>query len=169
MFDSAALLTCELIIQKGRIVRFEENGKILIEDNEKNSLLSCYFIRTAQGKLPDLHIGDAVLYVLDSNQEQGYILGLIQLYTPSLDIPKETNQKSECSEDKLEVKLPGKLEKVHVNGKKIQIEADEEIFLKCGKGSILINRQGKIVIRGTNLISRSKGMNKIKGAGVSIN
>jgi hypothetical protein len=56
-----------------------------------------------------------------------------------------------------------------VDGKRITIEADEEIVLKCGQGSILIRKDGKIVIKGTDLLSRSSGAQRIKGARVNIN
>lgn len=56
-----------------------------------------------------------------------------------------------------------------VDGKRVVIEAAEEILLQCGRGSILIREDGAIVIKGTNLLSRSSGINKIKGGAVRIN
>jgi hypothetical protein len=56
-----------------------------------------------------------------------------------------------------------------VDNERIVLDAKKEIVLKCGKGSITIKKDGKIVILGTNLISRSRGPHKIKGASVSIN
>ncbi len=56
-----------------------------------------------------------------------------------------------------------------VDDKGIILEAKKQITLKCGKGSITIKEDGKIVVRGTNLISRSSGMNRIKGGSVDIN
>lgn len=56
-----------------------------------------------------------------------------------------------------------------VNGKRLNISAQDEILLRCGKSSILLRRDGKIVIKGENLVSRSASANKIKGASVSIN
>jgi hypothetical protein len=57
----------------------------------------------------------------------------------------------------------------HIDGKRVVIEADEEIELKCGQGSITIRKDGKIVIKGTNLLSRSSGPNRIKGGSISLN
>lgn len=56
-----------------------------------------------------------------------------------------------------------------VDGKRVVIEAAEEILLHCGRGSILIREDGAIIIKGTNLLSRSSGINKIKGGAVRIN
>ena len=56
-----------------------------------------------------------------------------------------------------------------VDGRQVTIEAKDRITLQCGKGSITLKRDGKIVVRGTQIISRASGANKIKGASVSIN
>jgi hypothetical protein len=56
-----------------------------------------------------------------------------------------------------------------IDGKQITIEAESEILLKCGKGSILIRKDGKIILKGTDLLSRSSGRQRIKGSSVSIN
>ncbi|MCP3873099.1 MAG: hypothetical protein GY699_08095 [Desulfobacteraceae bacterium] len=59
--------------------------------------------------------------------------------------------------------------KTIVDGKEINIEAKEKIVLKCGKGSITIDKHGKIIIKGEELISRSSGSNKIKGGSIQLN
>lgn len=56
-----------------------------------------------------------------------------------------------------------------IDGERVVLEAKKEIVLKCGKGSIKIRKDGKIVIKGTDLLSRSSGSNRIKGGSVGIN
>lgn len=58
---------------------------------------------------------------------------------------------------------------VVVDGKRVTIEAEEEVVLKCGAGSITLRKDGKIIIKGTHLLSRSSGPNRIKGGSVNIN
>jgi len=58
---------------------------------------------------------------------------------------------------------------VKLDGRHVLLEAGNMIELRCGKGSITLRRDGKIIIRGTSLVSRSTGKNKIKGASVAIN
>jgi Domain of unknown function (DUF6484) len=58
---------------------------------------------------------------------------------------------------------------IRVDGRKLVFDAKEEIVLRCGKGSITLKADGKVVVKGTQLVSRSAGPNKIKGASVSIN
>ncbi len=56
-----------------------------------------------------------------------------------------------------------------VDGKKVRIDGKEEIVLRCGKASITMRRNGRIVIRGVQVESRATGRNRIKGGAVLIN
>ena len=56
-----------------------------------------------------------------------------------------------------------------VDGENVLLEAKKEIVLRCGKASITLTRAGKIIIRGAYLLSRSSGVNRIKGGSVQIN
>lgn len=72
----------------------------------------------------------------------------------------------------LEVASPqGKNEEktVLVDGDNILLKAKQEITLECGKGSITVKKDGKIIIKGTNILSRASQANKIKGGSVELN
>ena len=56
-----------------------------------------------------------------------------------------------------------------VDGRRVEFEAADEIVLLCGQASITLRRNGRIVIRGTYVETRSKGVNRIKGGSVQIN
>ncbi len=56
-----------------------------------------------------------------------------------------------------------------LDGDRLQLSAEREIVLRCGKASITLTRAGKIILRGTYLLSRSSGVNRIKGGSVQIN
>jgi hypothetical protein len=58
---------------------------------------------------------------------------------------------------------------IMLDGKKVTLEAKDEILLKCGEGSITLRKDGKIIIKGTHLLSRASGPNRIKGGSVQIN
>jgi hypothetical protein len=49
------------------------------------------------------------------------------------------------------------------------LSAKKEIVLRCGKASITLTSAGKVLIRGAYLLSRSSGVNRIKGGSVQIN
>jgi hypothetical protein len=56
-----------------------------------------------------------------------------------------------------------------IDEERIILTAEKEIVLRCGQASITLTRAGKVLIRGAYLLSRSSGMNRIKGASVQIN
>lgn len=60
-------------------------------------------------------------------------------------------------------------EDVLIDGRRITFDAQEEIVLRCGRSSITLTKAGKVLIRGAYLLSRSSGVNRIKGGSVQIN
>lgn len=56
-----------------------------------------------------------------------------------------------------------------LDGEQLVLTAENELVLRCGKASLTLTRAGKILIRGTYLLSRSSGVNRIKGGSVQIN
>lgn len=58
---------------------------------------------------------------------------------------------------------------MRVDGKKVVLEAEDKVVLKCGDASITLNKSGKISIRGKYILNRSTGVNRILGGSVQIN
>jgi hypothetical protein len=56
-----------------------------------------------------------------------------------------------------------------IDGERIVLEAEREIVLRCGEASLRLTRDGKVYVKGSNLLSRSSGLNRIKGGAVRIN
>jgi hypothetical protein len=52
---------------------------------------------------------------------------------------------------------------------RLHLRSRRELVIECGESSISLRNDGRIEIRGTHLISRSSGPNKIKGGVVLIN
>jgi hypothetical protein len=52
---------------------------------------------------------------------------------------------------------------------RLLLNASRELTLRCGTGTITIRADGSIVVRGSTLLSRASGVNKIRGAAVRIN
>lgn len=61
------------------------------------------------------------------------------------------------------------LDDVKIDGETVTFDAKKEIVLRCGKASIILTREGKVVIRGTYLLNRSSGTNRIKGSSIQLN
>ena len=58
---------------------------------------------------------------------------------------------------------------VEVDGERLVLEAAREIVLRCGKASIVMTADGRVTIRGTQVLSRSDGPNRVQGASVQLN
>ena len=55
------------------------------------------------------------------------------------------------------------------DGQRMIVSAKDQVVLKCGKASITLTKAGKVLIRGTYVLSRSEGANRIKGGSVQLN
>lgn len=49
------------------------------------------------------------------------------------------------------------------------LEAKKELTLVCGQSSITLRSDGRVIVKGAELLSRASGTNKIRGATVKIN
>ena len=58
---------------------------------------------------------------------------------------------------------------VEADGETQLIEARSELTLRCGLASITMTADGRVTIRGTQLLSRSEGANRVQGATVQLN
>jgi uncharacterized protein (DUF2345 family) len=58
---------------------------------------------------------------------------------------------------------------VVVDGEQVQIKGTEEIVLRCGKASITLRSNGRLIIRGAYVETHASGTNRIKGGAVLIN
>ena len=57
----------------------------------------------------------------------------------------------------------------YVDRERLVLEAHEQIELKCGKASLLLTADGRVIIKGANILSRASGANKIRGGSVHLN
>lgn len=58
---------------------------------------------------------------------------------------------------------------LRVDGRRLVIAAEAEIELRCGESSLVLTSDGRVTIRGRNLVSQAKEINKIRGAAVRLN
>jgi hypothetical protein len=130
----------------GRISAMLTSGEPLVDfpGNMTGSLVS------ARSVVP-IHSADAgrevALTFEDGDPSLPIIMGLLQTIEPEAGRP-------------IEVKL---------DEESLTLSAKKEIVLQCGKASITLTSAGKVLIRGAYLLSRSSGVNRIKGGSVQIN
>ncbi|MGX9146898.1 DUF6484 domain-containing protein [Mesorhizobium sp. 128a] len=55
------------------------------------------------------------------------------------------------------------------DGESVKIVGDERIELRCGKATIIMEKDGHITIRGTYLTSHASAANRIRGGSVNLN
>jgi uncharacterized protein DUF6484 len=99
-----------------------------------------------------------VLLVFENERsDEPIIVGRLE---PKLPVPALTPPPAALTRKTVETK---------VDGRRVVLEAEDEIELRCGEATITLRRNGRIVIRGTYVETRSRGVNRIKGGAVQIN
>jgi len=70
-----------------------------------------------------------------------------------------------------EVALEGAAPRAEIesDGDRVILSAKTQLVLRCGLASIILNREGKVLIRGTFVSTRASGVNRIRGGSVQIN
>jgi hypothetical protein len=58
---------------------------------------------------------------------------------------------------------------VKLDGDSLILSAKRDIVLQCGKSFITLTSAGKVLIQGEYLLSRSSGVNKIRGGSIQLN
>jgi hypothetical protein len=58
---------------------------------------------------------------------------------------------------------------VDVDGRRMLINVKEELVLRCGEASITLTKAGKVLIRGTYVLTQASGRNRVCGGSVELN
>jgi hypothetical protein len=117
-----------------------EIPRVTFPQNPTGRPLPC---RSTVELTPD-HIGRSVALMFEMNDaRKPIVIGLMHVTETRLDIVKD--------------------------GEPREITADREIVLRCGASSIRLQADGKIIIKGREIVSRAKGNHKIQGGMVYIN
>lgn len=143
----------------GRVVRIEESGLVLVNfpGNPNGPVRARLALPSRDRERFESNCMDQeILLVFDNNDaSRPIVIGLVS--------------------DKLEAVAQPELEfravsrDVVVNGKRLVFSSEDEISLSCGRSSIVLGRDGKIVIRGKDVLTRASHHNRIKGSSVKIN
>jgi hypothetical protein len=65
--------------------------------------------------------------------------------------------------------VPPRQTEARVDGKRVVVEGEHEVVLRCGEASITLRRDGKVLLRGAYIETTAKGLNRIRGGSVKIN
>lgn len=58
---------------------------------------------------------------------------------------------------------------VTADDQRVVVNAKSQLVLRCGKASITLTAAGKVLLEGSYILSRSKGINRLKGGSVQLN
>ena len=70
--------------------------------------------------------------------------------------------------ESLRLDVPGNVQ-IDIDGQRMVVSAKEQLVLQCGKASITLTKAGKVLIAGSYVLSRSTGVNRVKGGSVQLN
>jgi hypothetical protein len=99
---------------------------------------------------------EAVLLFEDGDSTRPLLVGLLRSSAPFLDAL-------------LAGPLPEAGRVARIDGKRVAIEAKEEVVLQCGKASLTLRRDGRVLLRGVNVITQADRVHKIRGGKVQVN
>jgi hypothetical protein len=131
---------------RGMVVDVAEGRVRVVLSGDDGDATACQVLATG-AEAPRYEAGDRVLVWLPDEGE-GVVLGAVREAPPAA-------EEAPAGRDGLPDTLV--------------LEARKNLVLKVGDGSIVLREDGKIVIRGKDLISRATRMNRIKGGAVAVN
>lgn len=143
-------------VEIGKVVDLTEMGEPLVDFSSNPTQSPLLAKSTVLLGQEDLGVEVALLFEMGDIRKP-IVIGMIQ--APKAIAPKTQD-------------LPGQqssITSVECDGEKVVVSAEKEIVLRCGKASITLTRAGKILLKGTYVVSRSSGVNRIKGGSVQIN
>lgn len=127
---------------RARVYGFDEEGVCGVVLTPEGEPIPCDLLECSDLPLQSLTQGDEVMVWLPSTPDRGQrgvVMGRI------LKADSGTGPDEVC------------------------LRAAKSLTLQCGEGSITLRSDGKILIKGKELVSRAEGTNWVKGAIVSIN
>jgi hypothetical protein len=130
------------MFRRGRIVIVEVDGSVVVTCDDAEGLQHHCDVLEASDVGLRLSVDDAVFVWLAGDDQRGIVLGRLGASHAPL-LPNEPDE--------------------------LVIEATKSLTLRVGEGSITIREDGKILIKGKDLVSHAQRMNRIKGGAVSIN
>lgn len=125
--------------QQATVVDVLDSGEIAVRIEGRRGHVLCDFLQTSRADHPLLQAGDRVLVV----------------------VPEGPSAR------------PAVIGKVGAyrrpDRRQVVIDADEELVIRCGEGSITIRKNGQVLIKGLDIVSHARKRNRVRGGSVQIN
>ena len=148
-------------MRTGRVIAIDSGGTVMVDyhGNIRGPLPAkmAEAVRERLDKIHEPETRQVLLIFEEGDPAKPVIIDLISRHITPRELPP--TEKEPAGTDPAVV----------IDGETIDFNAREQIVLRCGKASITLTRTGKVIIRGTYLLNRSSGVNRIKGGSVQIN
>ena len=132
--------------QRGRLVRIDDEGRLFVDFPDNPSDPVAAKLAVSEAELADVIAGVEILLIFENNDlTQPIIIGRVR------------------------DRLPVNGIEISIRGRRVIVNADQEIELRCGEAKLLITHEGKVVVLGNDVLSRARRRNRIKGGTVNIN
>lgn len=142
--ESLVLAGCQL--QRGVVVDVSDCVYVSVEALD-DAVVACDVLRTSTAPPPAYAPGDDVV-LLANDVDAGYVLGVV-------DAPRPASKPDVVDEPSDE--------------RTLTLRAHERIEIRCGDSALILRSDGHVVLKGRQVLTRARGVNKIKGAAVQIN
>lgn len=148
---AAGALMSGLTVRVGELVALADEGRTPLVTLPADASVTAARARSVVD-LHSAHIGRQVLLAFEGgNPTQPIVLGLLR----GEEIQPQPEGVGNVQLD--------------VDGERLVVGAKQQLVLRCGKASITLTKAGKVLIEGAYVLSRSTGVNRIKGGSVQLN
>lgn len=132
-------------LEAAQVARIGNRGSVDVITSTGVEQRGCTLLETSNGPPLRLAVGDRVLiWRADAGNDPVVILGRVASTELAVVDPSERPEE-------------------------LVFEAAKTIVLKCGASSVTLRHDGKVLIKGTELVSHAHRLNRIKGGSVAIN
>ncbi|MFP2930246.1 DUF6484 domain-containing protein [Pyxidicoccus sp. 3LG] len=66
-------------------------------------------------------------------------------------------------------RLPEAPKEARVDNRRVLLEGHDEVVLRCGKATLILRADGRVVLRGVEVLTEAEGVHRIRGGKVKIN
>lgn len=142
----------------GQIHGSDERGRVLVVYDGREPVPSRLVAGLSHDELSGVEYrGREVLLSFDGGNP------LTPIITNLMSLPLESLVEMEVGDD-----LCGQPQDAVLDGKRVHLDAEEEVILSCGAASITLKRDGRVIIKGDSIVSRARGLNHIEGGATRV-
>lgn len=159
--DSALLaMTVTANVVEASVARVHDDGRVIVRGHANAAddapIIECELLQVAGGAPLALAPRDRVLvWRADPAAERGVILGRIggTHALGAIAAPVGTTSAPDGASSAADVVL----------------EAERSLTLRCGEASLTLRADGRVLLRGEDVVSHAKRVNRIRGGSVAVN